>query len=292
MASPPTYLYSDIRETCSLSHFDFTQPTRLVPLTFTLLPAMYKHTLLTAMDKEQEELEIEDLKNYCKRPGEPSTGERERRASGVLDNQDPNSAATSWEQTIVTAEQSNLLSELQDHRVRRFDFDLKTTLLVVRQPCPAHDIFSAQLAGEVNDWLKGMASCGGSSGGFASKIISGGSSRIILKETDLEKPSGPVRRQPDAQFQHQDAAYPGLVIEISYSHDGKDLHALARDYILHSNGDIKTVVGIDINQRRESTVSVWRPEYSCQEGDSVEYLDVRQDIANKVRLKVPHRQRH
>jgi hypothetical protein len=53
-------------------------------------------------------------------------------------------------------------------------------------------------------------------------------------------------REPDAQFQQRDAEYPGVVLEISYSRDGKDLKKLAWDYIQYSNGDIKVVIGIDI----------------------------------------------
>lgn len=48
-----------------------------------------------------------------------------------------------------------------------------------------------------------------------------------------------------------------MVVEISYSQDGKNLEKLAQDYILYSNGDIKAVIGIDINYGgKESTVSL------------------------------------
>jgi hypothetical protein len=83
-----------------------------------------------------------------------------------------------------------------------------------------------------------------------------------------EKPDGSsgdahwaTRRDPDGQFQHKDAAFPGVVIEVSYTQDGKNLRKLARDYIWGSNGDIKVVIGIDINYGRESTVLLWRPKY-------------------------------
>ncbi|UKZ78688.1 hypothetical protein TrVFT333_006434 [Trichoderma virens FT-333] len=200
------------------------------------------------MAKEREDLKLQDLQNHHELdekpstppyystllpPTPPATGERGRR---TLDMSGVGGALSV---------PNNIQHPKLERRLRRFDFEPGTGLLTVRMPSPVHDIFSAQLAGEVHDWLKSITSCGGESGAFASKIVSG------------------VRRQPDAQFQHEDAAYPGLVIEVSYSQDGKNLRKLAQDYILYSNGDIKTVVGIDINYgERESTVSVWRPNYS------------------------------
>lgn len=100
----------------------------------------------------------------------------------------------------------------------------------------------------------------------------------------VDSEGDPIRRQPDAQFQDKDTAYPGVVVEVSYSQDGKDLAKLAQDYILYSNGDIKAVIGLDINYGgRESTVSLWRPKYPHKENQDLEDLESRQDIARKVR---------
>jgi hypothetical protein len=150
-------------------------------------------------------------------------------------------------------------------------------------PSPVHDFFAASLADEFRDCLKGISEKGGDAGDFASKIANGGSSRVILAEGDPHDWQGPIRRQPDAQFQHRDAAYPGVVLEVSYSQDGKDLQRAAQDYILYSNGNIKAVIGIDINSiERESTVSIWRPKYTPGDDADFEILEVRQDIACKV----------
>jgi len=148
---------------------------------------------------------------------------------------------------------------------------------------PVHDFFSTSLADEIFDLVKDLANQRDEAGKFAAKIAKGGSSRILLREVaDIH---AAIRRQPDAQFQHGDAAYPGVVVEVSYSQDGKDLKKLAQDYILYSNGDIKVVIGIDINYgEKESTVSLWRPHYS-QEGDE-EILEMRQEIAAQVRYVI------
>jgi hypothetical protein len=94
-----------------------------------------------------------------------------------------------------------------------------------------------------------------------------------------------VRREPDGQFQHPDAAYPRVVLEVSYSQDGKNLKKLACDYILRSNGDIKAVIGVDIKDKKESTVSLWRPNYLNEE-EEIEILEVRQDISYLASLLV------
>jgi hypothetical protein len=72
-----------------------------------------------------------------------------------------------------------------------------------------------------------------------------------------------------------------VVLEVSYSQDGKNLRKLAQDYILYSNGDIKVVVGMDINYGgRDSTVSLWRPKYTPS-NDETDILEVRQEVAYK-----------
>ncbi|KFA81716.1 hypothetical protein S40288_10065 [Stachybotrys chartarum IBT 40288] len=165
----------------------------------------------------------------------------------------------------------------------RLDYDPISGYIHARMPTPVHDVFSNLLVHEIKELLRPVAKLDDEDGVFAAKIIPGGSSRIILEITGEEKEGGSsvaLRRHPDAQFQHVEAAYPGVVIEISYSQEGKDLEKLAWDYIQHSNGDIKAVIGIDINHgpTKPSTVSLWRPEYTRENGDNVDTLGVRAEI--------------
>lgn len=103
---------------------------------------------------------------------------------------------------------------------------------------------------------------------------------------EITKDDVALRRQPDAQFQHDRAAYPGVVIEVSYSQDGKDLDKLAWNYIQGSNGDIKVVIGIDINLGASpSTISLWRRKCYFDGGNEV--LDVELEVENDVSLWNP-----
>jgi hypothetical protein len=50
---------------------------------------------------------------------------------------------------------------------------------------------------------------------------------------------------------------------VSFSQKEKELKDLAEDYILGSDGNIRVVIGLDIEykQSKKATISVWRPQY-------------------------------
>ncbi|EXU95204.1 hypothetical protein X797_011727 [Metarhizium robertsii] len=165
---------------------------------------------------------------------------------------------------------------------KRSDYDPNRGLLNLRMPSPVHEFFANILALDLQVQLLEIATQDNDTGIFASKIRIGGSATIQLAEGDSESFQN-IQRQPDAQFRHANTQYPGVVIEVSYSQDGKNLRKLAQDYILYSNGDIKAVVGIDINYAgKESTISLWRPKYTRIENDDVEELGFREVISYEV----------
>ena len=96
-----------------------------------------------------------------------------------------------------------------------------------------------------------------------------------------------IEHQPDSQFQHREALFPGEVLEVSYSQDPKTLERLAWDYIQHSNGDIKAVIGIAINYKDSqapSTVSLWRARYVFEDASDVVTLEVDDTILYQERI--------
>lgn len=52
--------------------------------------------------------------------------------------------------------------------------------------------------------------------------------------------------EPDGQFAHVRAQYPGVILEISFPEKRKDLVRLADDYLLRSNGAIRVMIGVDL----------------------------------------------
>lgn len=123
-------------------------------------------------------------------------------------------------------------------------FDCYPTAICVRMPSPIHELVIRALEREftIKQFLLG---------GACSDIKLGGSSRVSLNE---EKES----RQPDIQFRHKLEKYPRVIVEVANTQTQKELEALAYDYILKSDGEIKSVYGIDLNPLgKASTVSRW-----------------------------------
>jgi hypothetical protein len=56
-------------------------------------------------------------------------------------------------------------------------------------------------------------------------------------------------RSPDASFKHEQAKYPGVIIEVCYSQKVRAAADLADDYILDTNGNVKTVIALNIEYR-------------------------------------------
>jgi hypothetical protein len=77
-------------------------------------------------------------------------------------------------------------------------------------------------------------------------------------------------RSPDCWFHHETRQYPSFIIEVANSQSTKSLQKLAEEYLLETNGEVRTVVGIDLdyNDKNRATVSVWRPRLD-NEGNAV-----------------------
>jgi hypothetical protein len=147
-------------------------------------------------------------------------------------------------------------------------------------PSPTHDFFLVSLADEIANKLREISQRNDEAGLFAAQIRGGGSSWILLREW---APDYTLERQPDGQFQHRQAVYPGVVFEVAYSQDGTCLGDLAYDYIQLSNGHIKVVIGINLGYRGEpSTVSLWRSVSMVQESEAERRVEVKTVIAAQV----------
>lgn len=141
-------------------------------------------------------------------------------------------------------------------------------------PTALHEIFIANIVGEIQNQLKSIQSPAAS---FAEKVSSYGSASLKFRDEEYGK------HDPDAQFQYSEAPYPGVVIEVSYSQKRKNLPRLADDYILGSDGDIRAVVAIDIEYgaNKEAALSVWRPNTETNDAGEKE-LVAQQTITNQV----------
>ncbi|RYC82209.1 hypothetical protein BFJ63_vAg14917 [Fusarium oxysporum f. sp. narcissi] len=170
---------------------------------------------------------------------------------------------------------------------KQFDYDPEPGCITLRMPSPTHDTFSASLSSAITQKLLRIEHENGRVHDFISQIRSNASSRILLSYSVQQDDGGIIvkqlRRQPDGQFGHKKAALPGLVFEVSYSQDGKKLPSLAKQYIYHTDGNIKAVICIDINYGNDqSTISLWKPTFTLKGDDSDIYtLGFEQAIQEK-----------
>jgi hypothetical protein len=126
---------------------------------------------------------------------------------------------------------------------------------------------------------------------FAARISSVRSGSIQLREFDSDERhrNRPIliQRQPDEQFQHEEAEYPGVVYEIACSQDGRELGKAAWTYILCLNANIKAVVGFELGygKNKGARKSMWQPRHLKEGEEGLEILDVEVVIDRDVRTK-------
>lgn len=159
-------------------------------------------------------------------------------------------------------------------------------------PTTIHESFSEQVSQETKTQLGRIASGNNEAAKFAARISCVWSGSIQLREFDLDddieiSDHDYIQRQPDEQFQHDEAVYPGVVYEIACSQDGKDLEKAAWTYIPYSNGDIKAVVGFELGygKNKEARLSHWQPRYLKDGEEGHEILEVQTVIDRDVRIE-------
>jgi hypothetical protein len=122
-------------------------------------------------------------------------------------------------------------------------------------PGSLHESLGSYITQEILRQLGTIAQSSDPSAKFAGNIENSASAEINFEDTEYGS------HQPDASFQHFEAQYPGVILELSYSQKKQDLSRLANEYILGSDADIRVVIGIDIEYKgsKKASISVWRP---------------------------------
>jgi hypothetical protein len=151
-------------------------------------------------------------------------------------------------------------------------------------PTAVHEIFIARVEDAIYTQLKLIRNGSDGAALFAQKVHPARSTEILFSVDD-----GPTttksKHEPDASFWHDDAQYPGVIIEVAYSQKRKRLDRLAEEYLLDSDASVQVVVGLDIEyskKSRRATLSVWRSQV-FHTGEGVE-LGVVQEVVDEVCL--------
>lgn len=150
-------------------------------------------------------------------------------------------------------------------------------------PTAVHELFVARVEDAIYSQLKMIREGSGGSAELAKKIHPARSTEIHFP-ADSPTSNSTSRYEPDASFWHDDAEYPGVIIEVAYSQKKKQLGRLAEDYLLDSNANVQVVIGLDIEYSkkgsRKATLSVWRTElFQAEEGSE---LRATQETADEV----------
>lgn len=124
-----------------------------------------------------------------------------------------------------------------------------------------HSCFMSFVVQEITKRLDEIAENGDlESSTFAKNIHGMGSSRIDLLGTEEQEGKPKMRRDPDFSFQHEEARWPGVVLELSYPSKRRALPHLADDYLLETDGNIRILVGIYLDtETKKGTISTWQP---------------------------------
>jgi hypothetical protein len=137
-------------------------------------------------------------------------------------------------------------------------------------PGSLHESLGSYITQELLRQLGTIAQGSSPSAVFAGNIENSASAEISFEDTEYGS------HQPDASFQHFEAQYPGVILELSYSQKRKDLSRLAHEYILGSDADIRVVLGIDVEYKgsKKASVSIWRPQIEVNDAGEKELFVV------------------
>jgi hypothetical protein len=148
-------------------------------------------------------------------------------------------------------------------------------------PTPIHERFIDQVEDDIRRQLRKIQNGSGKTAEFAQKVYSARSTEI-----HYDARSSKSKNEPDASFKHEDAEFPGVIVEVAYSQNKAHLRRLAESYILDSDTNVRVVVGLYIEyghkKSRKATLSVWRPELVTTD-DGLELRAV-EEVADKVDL--------
>ncbi|CZT48682.1 uncharacterized protein RSE6_09421 [Rhynchosporium secalis] len=186
------------------------------------------------------------------------------------------------EYKLSSEEHEDLQRRLEDdvelwgyvHDKVRYDYDLIRGKLIIRMPTTLHNTFACELVTAIKEGFESLKRSQVETRPFINKIIS------LSGEIHFEENGKKFKHEPDIRFHHEDAAWPGVIIEVSYSQKRKSLIDLAENYLLASDGGIRVMVGIDIEYKKlkEASMSIWRLKTSQgvdgqPEGEVVQELD-------------------
>jgi hypothetical protein len=148
-------------------------------------------------------------------------------------------------------------------------------------PTAIHELFIEGVENGIRRQLEAISNGSDKKARFAQEVQATRSTEIHFAATASSSKS---RYEPDASFGHNDAQYPGVIIEVAYSQNKKRLDRLAENYLVDSDASVRAVVCLDIEygkkESRKATLSIWRPQL-LETADGLELRAV-EEVADEV----------
>ncbi|KAH0562099.1 hypothetical protein GP486_003204 [Trichoglossum hirsutum] len=171
-----------------------------------------------------------------------------------------------YQEVLDYLEQDYSLKGWVDCKIR-YNYDPATRLLEIYMPTTIHEKLTANVAVEIKRFTQQFSAQCALPSAFPAFL----NAIHYMASSDIYAHDDPhYKRSPDAAFSHFDDQFPGIVIETSYSQKAESVEKRADEYIMMSNGNIKMVIGFDVeyrsNNQRVDTISVWRPMHGQDQG--------------------------
>jgi hypothetical protein len=153
-----------------------------------------------------------------------------------------------------------------------------------------HEVFLGAVTDEINWQFRQMLleANDADERSFLRKIKFMGSADVPLNASGQES-TGKGQRCPDAQYGLQGENFPGVIIEVAYSH--KNLAELAKDYIVLSRGRTRAVIGFDIYygkaNNKTATMSKWIDQWYTRDNGLQAVREVF-EVDHQVSVSVVH----
>jgi Uma2 family endonuclease len=130
-------------------------------------------------------------------------------------------------------------------------------------PTGVHEVFIAGVKDAIYTQLKLLRDGSDEAALFAQMVRPARSTEIYFLVDDVPY-SINLEHEPDGSFWHDDAEYPGVIIEVANSQKRKRLDRLAEEYLLDSDASLQVIIRLDIEygkkESRKATSSVWRTQ--------------------------------
>ena len=182
----------------------------------------------------------------------------------------------------------------------RFDYTTEKQELVIRMPSAIHDVFANRTSYELGKCLVRLEDkhTGSSIARIAKGIGLEGTREIHLPYMHRLYQKTKDKKEPDGSLRYVRCRKPGLVIEVAWSQRALPLAEYAADYIRLSKGEIRTVIGIDLNNiYREyaegqdvaasaapATFSIWRA--GAEDSDGYPTVIIPDNERNQASLEI------